>query len=104
MTCWFRRRILFLVAEVDGATRAGSRWLDGAQCGDTRGTGPEILLGYPGDEGGCVAAGRGLAPPGELQPEEAGSLEPPGGGQRHVQDRAQAEIAVGPEVAVAGDA
>jgi hypothetical protein len=85
---WLRRRILSLIAELDGATLAGSRWLDGAQRGDTRGTGPEILLGYPGDEGGRVAAGRGLAPPGELQRVEAGSLELPGGGQRHVQDRA----------------
>jgi hypothetical protein len=58
---WLRRRILSLVAELDGATRAASRWLDGAQWGDTRGTGPEILLGFPGDEGGRVAAGRGSA-------------------------------------------
>ncbi len=68
--------------------RAGSRWLDGAQRGDAGGTGPEILLGYPADEGDRVAAGHGLALAAEPQRVEAGSLELPGGGQRHVQDRA----------------
>ena len=41
--------------------------------------------------------------PGELERVEAGPLELPRGGQRHVQDRAEGEIAVGPEVAVAGE-
>ena len=71
--------------------------------GRYRGAGPEILLGHPGDEGGRVAAGRGLALTGELEWVEAGPLERPGGGQRHVQDHAEGEIAVGAEVAVAGE-
>src|ERR1700744_5956109 len=86
-----------------GRTGPRLRCLNDALSGDLGGGGPEILPRQLGDKRGRAAARGGPVLAGELERVEASPLVLPGAGQRHVQDRAQRELAGGPEVAVAGE-